>query len=130
MTTLQGKRVLVIEDEPIVAMLLEDMLSEFDIEIVGTASHLQDAINLAEKAEFDAAVLDVNLGGQLSSAVAAVLRRREIPFVLATGYDAPSSDEFDRNAPILHKPYVQSDLERALTQILVPAVSTESGRTA
>ena len=79
---LEGKRILVLEDEPLVAMLLEEMLIDLGCEVVGPASSLGEGERLAREAALDAAVLDVNLNGEMSDTVAAILRRRGIPFAL------------------------------------------------
>lgn len=125
MDRLHGKTVLLVEDEPIVAMLVEDMLAGLGISIVGPAARLEEAVSLAQSEEFDAAVLDVKLGGQNSGPVATVLRGRGIPYILATGFDSPTLPEFGEDAPVLNKPYIQDDLERALQQALAtpPAVA-------
>ena len=115
---LQGKTVLLVEDEPLVAMLVEDMLATLNVKIIGPAARLDEAIALAQRETFDVAVLDVKLGGQTSGSVASVLQGRNIPYILATGFDTPSLPDFDADAPVLNKPYVQEDLERALLQAL------------
>lgn len=87
MGRLQGKSVLLVEDEPIVAMLVEDMLAGLGANVVGPAGQVGEAVEIARSAEFDIAVLDVKLGKESSSQVAEVLRQRDIPYVLATGFD-------------------------------------------
>lgn len=114
MGRLQGKTVLLVEDEPIVAMLVEDMLAGLGAQVIGPAARLSEAMELARNARFDAVVLDVNLGSDSSEAVAEVLRERAIPYVLATGFDNPPPGCGSRTAPLLQKPYLQDDLERAL----------------
>lgn len=118
MGRLQGKSVLLVEDEPIVAMLVEDMLAGLGANVVGPAGQVGEAVEIARSAEFDIAVLDVKLGKESSSQVAEVLRQRDIPYVLATGFDNPPLNEGDRAAPLLQKPYLQDDLERALERAL------------
>ncbi|MCH8685853.1 response regulator [Pedomonas mirosovicensis] len=118
MDRLQGKTVLLVEDEPIVAMLVEDMLAGLGVGIIGPAARLEEAISMAQNENFDAAVLDVKLGGQNSVAVATVLQQRAIPYILATGFDSPTSPDYGRDVPVLNKPYLQDDLERALEQAL------------
>lgn len=118
MGRLQGKNVLLVEDEPIVAMLVEDMLAGLGAQVIGPAAHVDEAVELAQNAQFDVAVLDVKLGGDSSARVAEVLRTRAIPYVLATGFDSPPLGSGDRAAPLLQKPYLQEDLERALERAL------------
>lgn len=117
MGKLLGKNVLLVEDEPIVAMLVEDMLTGLGAKVVGPAAQVNEAIAMARSAQLDAAVLDVKLGSDSSAEVAEVLREREIPYVLATGLDTPA-DPRDANAPLLQKPYLQEELGRALEQLL------------
>lgn len=109
-------RVLVVEDEMIVSMMLEDMLVDLGHEVVGTAAHLDAAVRLAETAELDVAMLDLNLNGQKSYPVAAVLRERGLRFVFATGYGGDGLAEAWRDAPTLQKPFMMQDLEQALAQ--------------
>ena len=80
------RRVLVVEDEILIGMLLEDMLGELGYAIAATASRVDEAAALARDGEFDAAILDVNLNGQDVYPVADILAARGIPFVFATGY--------------------------------------------
>ncbi len=101
---LQGLRLLVVEDEAMVAMLVEDMLAELGHSVVGPAMRLDQALPLAREAEFDFAILDVNLGGQLSFPVAEVLRARGIPFIFATGYDAQAILPAYADVPRAEKP--------------------------
>lgn len=114
MGRLQGKNVLLVEDEPIVAMLVEDMLAGLGAQVIGPAALVDEAVELARSAQLDAAVLDVKLGGDSSDKVAEVLEARAIPYVLATGFDTPPPGCGHSAAPLLQKPYLQDDLERAL----------------
>ena len=107
-------RVLVVEDEMLVAMLLEDLLAELGYEVVGPAKRLDTAVAMAEAEPLGAAVLDVNLAGQNTYPVADVLRRRGIPFVFATGYGARALADAYRDVPTLQKPFQIQDLERTL----------------
>jgi len=107
-------RILVVEDEAIVAMLLEDMLAELGYEVVGPVTRLDRALDLARGAAIDAAVLDVNLNGRDTYAVADALSARAIPFVFATGYGAKELAERFRGTPVTQKPFHRDDLERAL----------------
>jgi CheY-like chemotaxis protein len=115
---LAGKRVLVLEDEPVVAMLVEDMLTDLGCIVVGPASGLDDALAMAEREELDLAVLDINLGRADSFPVAVVLEGRSVPFVFATGYGERATP-FPA-APVVAKPYRSDDLYRAL-QLAVAA---------
>jgi len=111
---LAGCRVLVIEDEALVMMLLEDTLTEVGCEVVGRASQSQDAMEKAGTLSFDVAILDVNLNGHQTLDIADRLVERGIPFVFATGYGASSFLARFEGVPILQKPFQQYNLEAAL----------------
>ena len=122
MTPLAGKRVLVLEDEPVVAMLVEDMLIELGCEVVGPAARLEEGMALARDEPLDLAVLDVNLGPTDSFPVAAILAEKAVPFIFATGYgDRPNPFPA---APIVTKPYGAHDLYTAL-QLATAATSAD-----
>ncbi len=111
-------RVLIIEDEMLVAMNIEDMLLELGHEVAGLAGRLDAALALAREAEFDVAMLDVNLAGETSFPVAAVLVGRQIPFLFATGYGVKGIAEDYRDRPVLQKPFRARDLDLVLRQSL------------
>jgi CheY-like chemotaxis protein len=115
---LTGKRILVVEDEGFVAMLLEDMLESLGCEVVGVAACLEAAQKQARIAVIDVATLDVNLAGQMSYPVAFILRSRNIPFVFATGYKSTALPAELKDAVILAKPYSQGQLANALLRSL------------
>lgn len=116
MSGLAGKRVLVVEDEPIVAMMVEDMLIDMGAEVIGPASTLERAIALVEEQPLDAALLDVNLGEKRSNEVAALLHRRGVPFIFATGYGDAGMAAF-AEAPVLQKPYREAQLAAMLEEV-------------
>ena len=111
-------RILVVEDESVIAMLIESMLGEFGFEVAGSAWRVEQAKQLAETGAFDAAVLDVNLHGELSYPVAEVLQSRGIPFVYTTGYGSAALPGADYGAPVLQKPFEDEDLAAALARLL------------
>ncbi len=115
---LRNKRVLIVEDEMLVAMTLEDTLLDLGMEVVATAMHLALAIELADRCEIDVAVLDINLHGGRSYPVADILIRRGIPFIFATGYGHAEGDEAYAGIPVLTKPYRPVDLAQALVLVL------------
>ncbi|MFI4935328.1 MAG: response regulator [Caulobacterales bacterium] len=116
---LQGRRVLVVEDEMMIAMLVEDMLADLGCSVVGPAHGIDAALALTRsEAGIDAAVLDVNLAGQPVFAVADALRALGVPAVFSTGYGEAGLREIDRGAPVLQKPFRAGDLARALTEAL------------
>lgn len=112
-----GKRVLVVEDEVIVAMQLEDLLSDMGCHVVGPACRLEDALELAEAGPLDAAVLDVNLNGRSVCPVAERLHARGVPIVYATGYGLAGCKGLPEG-PVLQKPYLPADLAVALRTVL------------
>ena len=116
MSAYSGLRVLVVEDEPIVAMCLEDILEALDCATIGPAARLADGLVLAERELLGAAILDINLAGERSTPIAETLRRRGVPFVFASGYGAVP-EGFD-GVPLVAKPYREADIEAALKAIL------------
>ena len=110
-------RILVVEDEMLVAMNIEDMLLDLGHEVAGLASRLEPALSLAREGEFDLAMLDVNLAGQQSFPVADILVARGIPFLFATGYGTKGIAEPYRDRPVLQKPFRTRDLGEALDRI-------------
>ena len=114
MRSLAGRRVILVEDEILVALLLEDMLEEIGCEVVGIASSVEEAMNLAATADAEAALLDVNVAGELVYPVAERLVERQIKIVFSTGYEPAALPERWRSCPILNKPYGVHQLKRAL----------------
>ena len=114
---LDGLRVLVVEDEMMVSMLIEDMLTDLGCTIVGPASRLEEAMQLARDSELDCAVLDVNLGGQPIFPVADLLREKGAPFAFATGYGDAGLRDVDKGSPVLQKPFREADLARVLGEL-------------
>ena len=111
-------RILIVEDEFLVAMLLEDILSEMGHRVVARVSRVGEAIKIASEADINFAILDIDfLGGAKSFPVAEVLRRRCIPFLFATGYgsDGLAGEYSDELA--LQKRYARSELEAAIDQV-------------
>lgn len=117
---LAGRRIFVVEDEMMIAMLIEDMLGELGCETVGPSARIEDALALARESAIDAAVLDVNLNGRETYPVADVLAQRGIPFIFATGYGAGGLTERFREVPTLQKPFQERDLARLLSRALEP----------
>lgn len=110
-------RILVVEDEMLVAMNIEDMLLDLGHEVAGLASRLGPALALAVEGRFDAAMLDVNLDGEPSFPVADLLAGRGIPFLFATGYGRQGIEERFRDRPILQKPFRAAELGAALAAL-------------
>jgi len=116
--TLGRRRILVVEDEPLIGMLLEDMLTDLGYEVAASASRLDDAIKVAQEQQFHAAILDVNLNGHTIFPVAEILAQRRIPFLFATGYGEKGLPEAFQQHPTLEKPFHQDALQVTLAGLL------------
>ncbi len=112
--SLAGVRVLLVEDEAIIAMTAEDMLAELGCVVVATAATLAEALDAADRDDFDLCLLDINLNGVESLPVADRLREAGRPFVFTTGYGTAAA----KGAPVVAKPYRLSDLEEAMLTAL------------
>ena len=108
-------RVLIAEDEALVAIMMEDLAVEFGWSVVGPFAKASEALAAAKSDAIDAAVLDVNLGGESVYPVADVLAARGVPFVFTTGYGAESIDRRFERTPILQKPIDRNVLEQVFS---------------
>jgi CheY-like chemotaxis protein len=111
---LGGKRVLVVEDEPIIAMSVEDMLRDLGCVVIGPVFSAADGEEQARSASLDAAVLDINMGEGASFPIATILGERGIPFGFATGYGLTGLPNEFHGVPVLAKPYTEVALARML----------------
>ncbi len=108
-------QILIVEDEPLIAMMLEDFLDVLDKQVAGTVDSVDDALARVAEGGIDAAILDVNLrGGQKSTPVAEALAERGVPFVFATGGADDAVDERFRDRPRLQKPFTMDGVAKAL----------------
>ena len=123
---LSGKRVLVVEDEMLVAMQIEDMLSDLGCTSITVAATVEAALNLIAANVFDLATLDVNLDGTRSSAVAEALKDHHIPLTFATGYGDHGFGEAFEDRPVLHKPYSFCQLKEVLRKLLADGGASTS----
>ena len=112
-----GLRVLVVEDEIIVALLLEDMLSDFGHQIVGPVAHLNKAVEMAQQEALDVAILDVNINGKEVYPVAEALAARGIPFIFATGYGKEGLRAQYSDRPSLQKPFRRHRLQELFAAV-------------
>jgi PAS domain S-box-containing protein len=112
------KRVLLVEDEPLVSMMLADMLAAFGHKVDGPYSRFSDAIIAAKSNNLQAGILDVNLGGEKTYAVADILTDRKIPFAFVTGYGPDTIVPAFAHAPVLQKPIEAAKLHALLRQIV------------
>ena len=113
-SNLNGLKVLVVEDEMLVSMLVEDMLADLGCTVIGPAAELEEAMSLAQSADIDLALLDVNLGGRPIFPVADALKARGVPFAFASGYGEAGLSEDHRGAAVLQKPFREADLAKSL----------------
>ena len=111
-----GVRVLVVEDEVAIAMLIEDMLLDLGAEVIGPAGRLAQATSMVD-GTVHLAIIDVNVAGEPVYPLAAILAAQSIPFVFSTGYGAGGIEEAWRGRPVLQKPFSQSDLEKVLREV-------------
>lgn len=128
-----GRRVLVVEDEMLIAMTIEDVLVALGCQIVGPVATLDKALKVALEETFDAAILDVNIRGGETYPVAEVLLARGIPFALASGYGEWALPEALRGQPRLTKPFTTAQLEEQIMSLCNAAKSravTGDGRNA
>lgn len=115
---LKDLRVLVVEDEALIALQLEDMLTELGCAVIGPASRVGRALELLDGEPVEAAVLDLNIAGELVYPVADELRSRGLPYIFVTGFGTSGLSEPYRSRPILEKPFARRELLRALLDTL------------
>jgi CheY-like chemotaxis protein len=119
-------RVLLLDDEPLITMFLEDILAQLEYEIVGPAHTVAVALGLIEATPPDAAILDMNLGKELSYPAADALRIRRIPFMFLTGYVAPGIDPRFHNELVMTKPFDFEKIRQGLNHLFDPGRSAET----
>jgi two-component SAPR family response regulator len=118
---LMAPRILVVEDEMAVAMLIEDMVAELAYEIAGIVPRLEEAMQYRDAENFDLAILDVHLNGKTVFPFAAELEEREIPFLFVTAYGPRGIPAEFRHHQVLQKPFGPVELRRALMEMPVAA---------
>jgi DNA-binding response OmpR family regulator len=118
MAALEGIRVLVVEDEFLVAMLIEDMLTSAGCVVAGPIPRLSEALEAVDRGTFDAAVLDVNLAGERIDPVADALSRRNVPFMFVTGYSTGVLPGEHAERPHIRKPFKMADLLGMLSSLV------------
>lgn len=114
-------RILIVEDEMLVAMFIEDVVSDLGHRVVGPAMRLEAAVATVENEDIDCAILDINLAGKQSFPVADLLRQRNIPFLFASGYGAAGLIDPYRDVPVLQKPFQAEQLAALLQQAMTPS---------
>jgi CheY-like chemotaxis protein len=122
--SLEGLRVLVVEDDYLISLLFDDMLTSAGCVVVGPLPRLTDALEAATKENCDAAVLDVNLGGERVYPVAKILAARHVPFIFVTGYSGDALPREYAEQPRIAKPFKAAQLLGALSNLIeVPSGS-------
>jgi CheY-like chemotaxis protein len=117
-------RILIVEDEIIVALFMEDILAEFGYQVAGVVSHLDEA--MTRPRDYDLAVLDVHLNGRDVFDFADKLTAEDVPFIFATGYGERGIPERHRGCHVLQKPFAPEDLRRALEKIVASMRKTSA----
>jgi len=113
-----ARRVLIVEDDVMIRMLIEDMLLDLGFAVAGQAAKVQEALAAVSSTAIDVAILDVNLSGETTGPVAEALAARGTPFVFATGYGEHGLPAQFRNRPLLKKPFQIDGLKRMLDAAL------------
>jgi len=121
--SLLGRRILIVEDEFLIVMMLEDMLVELGCVVAATAASPAQAFEFIANVPFDAAILDVNLDGTDSFEIAGALRERRIPFLFATGYGGSRAPPEFAGYQFIQKPYRMEELAETLCRIAVAKTS-------
>ena len=120
--TIAGCRVLLVEDEAMVALLLEDQLAEMGCTVVAVAGRIEAALAAARTADYDLAILDLNLDGRQTYPVLDAVAARDLSSVLVTGYGPAGLPERYRHLPVLSKPFREADLRLTIEMALAAAV--------
>jgi len=115
-------RILIIEDEPFVALMIEEMIQELGYRVSATAHTIATATREFVKRDYDAVLLDINIGGRFHVEFADRLMAQRVPFAFVTGYDYVLDPRHD-SAPVLQKPFLSGDLRMALEKLVGPATS-------
>jgi DNA-binding response OmpR family regulator len=116
-TDLAGTRVLLVEDETLIAMLLEDAIAELGCKVVGPAARVDTAQRMIEHERFDCALVDLKLRGHWAYPLAQMLEARGVPFGFVTGYNRDRVDTRFRSRPVLHKPFNVAQLKAVLVSM-------------
>ena len=111
-------RILLVEDEALIALMLEDMVEGMGCAVTGLAPRVGLGVTLAESGDFDLAILDVNVAGENVEPVAQALAARGLPFIFATGYGEAGVPLGYRNRPVVAKPFRSEQLEDAIQRAL------------
>jgi CheY-like chemotaxis protein len=119
MNDVAGLRLLVVEDEMLIAMTIEDVLTDLGCIVVGPAGSVAKALEILKHQDVDGAILDLNLKGEQALPVAEALHKRGTPFFFLTGYGSAGLDQTQFSAPTLPKPFDPGALEELIQQVIV-----------
>jgi CheY-like chemotaxis protein len=114
----KGLAIFVVEDEALLKMMIVDMIEELGHRVCCEASGLDEAERMARDWEFDLAILDVNIGGKVSTPVAEIVSARKLPIVFATGYGTAGLPDAFRERPCVQKPFMTNQLGRAIDRAI------------
>lgn len=120
MNDIAGLRLLVVEDEMLIAMTIEDVLTDLGCIVIGPASSVAKAMDLLDKQEIDGAILDLNLKGEQAIPVAQALHQRGTPFFFLTGYGSTGASQAMFDAPTLAKPFDPTSLQQLIEETIAP----------
>ena len=112
--SVSGKRLLLVEDEALVGMMMKDSLTELGFSVIGPFSRIADAMQAAREETFQAAILDINVKGEMIYDLADAIAARDIPLIFVTGYGSEAIEERFKTVPVLQKPVDRTALERVL----------------
>ncbi len=121
-TRSRGGSVFLVEDEVMIRMMVADMLEELGYSVAAEAGDINEAMKLAQSADFDLAILDVNVNGKMISPVADLIKVRQRPFIFATGYGSSGLPEEYPDRPALQKPFQIETLARMIDHALATPV--------
>lgn len=121
-----GKRILIVEDEFLIAIHVADIMAHLGFSVAGPVADIGQALSLIAQENVDGAVLDVNLSGQLVFPLATILVQRSIPFILTSGYDSVGLPAEWRGRPHLRKPVVERELARLTLATFCSPVDTKA----
>jgi DNA-binding response OmpR family regulator len=125
---LSGRRILILEDEAIISMVIEDVLTEAGCKDVVAAANVDQALEAANSGKFDLAILDINVAGKSSFPVAEKLAAAGAPFMFVSGYGAAGITDKRLKAPVLGKPFTVTTLERAIERLLSGAADVNASQ--
>ena len=120
--------ILIVEDETLLRMMVTEMLQELGHRVAAEAARIEQALPLAQSADFDLALLDVNVAGKLITPVAEIIASRPRPIIFTTGYGTSGLPEGFRNRPALRKPFMVDRLKKAIEQAVRPSMELRARR--